>query len=111
MKHDEEIEIYNNGPLPLRFKERAYFPTATAEFALRKSDALEDLRWCRYKKIPVLGYDVWYATNPGPTVPVWADSSDVDKCYDAISQIDVDAERERAGHNADVVFNIWVNTD
>ncbi len=103
--------MYSNGPLPLRLKERAYFTLEEAEFALRKSDALEYLQWCKSKGLLVLGYEVWYATTPGPTVPVWTDEADADKCYDVISQIDVEAERTRAGLNADVVFNISVDTD
>lgn len=111
MEQDEQVEIYNNGPLPLHLKERAYFPTATAEFALRKSDALKYLRWCKAKNISVLGYEVWFATSPGPTVPVWGDSADADKCYDVISQIDVEKEKKQRRLNVDVVFNIWVDLD
>ena len=111
MEQNEKIEIYGNGPLPLHLKERAYFTAGKREFALRKSDALEYLDWCKSKGFPVRAYEVWYATAPGPTVPVWTDEADADKCRDVISQIDVEAEKTRVGLNSDVVFNIWVDAD
>lgn len=107
MNENEPIEIYGNGPLPLHFKERAYFTSEKSEFALRQKDALEYLNWCKAKGLAVLGYEVWYATTPGPTVPAgWVAEGNAEHCRDGISKIDVTAERERAGLNAGVVFNI-----
>lgn len=111
MEENEGIEIYANGPLPAYFKKRAYFTLNKKEFALRKSDALEYLKCCKAEELHVLGCEIWYATIPGPTVRIGVEEGDADRCYDVISKFDVTAERARMGLNADVVFNISVDTN
>ncbi len=111
MEENENIETYANGPLPSHLEKRAYFTLWKKEFALRKSDALEYLKWCQAKDLGVLGYEVWYATIPGPTVRIGVEEGNADECYELIYKFDVESEKEGANLNADVVFNISVDTD
>lgn len=92
-----------NGPLPRSLESRAYFTVNRSEFALWRADAIEYLDWCDDHGFTVLGFDVWVATQPGPTVVNGGEfEGDASACRKAI----------RAGEFASVagdpVYNIWV---
>lgn len=107
MQHDEEIEVWGNGPLPSSYKGRAYL--AANEFALYKEDALRYLLWCKANRYEVLGYEVWLPTVPGPTSLIAGGSGDADRCYNFIFNDDFSRDEDR--HGLKVVFNICVDAD
>lgn len=109
MKQNGEIEMYNNGPLPRYLKERAYF--SANEFALSKSDALDYLQWCKANSYPVLGYEVWLPTNPGPTALLAGGNGNADDCYQMIFSDDFEEEQKKRGLSIEAVFNICVDAD
>jgi len=93
----------SNGPLPRSLESRAYFSVNRSEFALWREDAIEYLNWCDDHGLTGLGFDLWVATQPGPTVVGGAefegDSSACRKVIDA---------GEFGRTTRDSVFNIWV---
>ena len=93
----------SNGPLPRSFEPRAYFTVNRSEFALWREDAVEYLNWCDEQGLTVLGFDLWVATQPGPTVVDGGEfEGDSSACRKAISA------GEFAGVARDSVVNIWV---
>lgn len=111
MKPDEQIEMLGNGPLPQDFKKRAYL--AANEFALYKEDALKYLQWCKANGYEVLGYEIWFPTNPGPTTLIASGiaggNGDADTCYNFILNDDFTEEEKKHGLN--IVFNICVDAE
>ena len=99
--------MLGNGPLPQDFKERAYL--AANEFALYKEDALKYLQWCKANGYEVLGYEIWFPTNPGPAPLLAGGNGDADTCYNFILNDDFAEEEKKRGLN--IVFNICVDAD
>jgi hypothetical protein len=93
----------SNGPLPRSLEPRAYFNVNRSEFALWREDAIEYLNWCDDQGLTVLGFDLWVATQPGPTVVDGGEfEGDSAACRKAINA------GEFVGATRDSVFNIWV---
>ena len=99
---DEVLEC-SNGPLPRSLESRAYFSVNRSEFALWREDAIEYLNWCDDHGLTVLGFDLWVASQPGPTVVNGGEfEGDSSACRRVISTGDI------GGAARDSVFNIWV---
>ena len=104
----DSVLKYGKGPLPSSFESVAYFTADLKEFALPQSQAINYLDWCQSRGLRVIGFDIWAATQPGPTVAdYYGFEGDIEACRDAIRVLDISWVLARYG--AEAVFNIWVD--
>lgn len=101
----------SNGPLPKWLEPRAYFSRDRHEFALKREDALEYLEWCQREGLRVLGFDIWAAADPSPSVLEGEEGfeGNARECHEAISSRDFSSLSQASA--AEPVFNIWVDLD
>ena len=103
----DSVLKYGNGPLPSSFESVAYFTADLKEFALPQSEAINYLDWCQSRGFRVIGFDIWAATHPGPTVADYNGfEGDIEASRHAIRGLHISWVLARYG--AEAVFNIWV---